>query len=851
MRESRKWALRLIVFSVVAWPGHGALFYKKTKKLIMLVVAMSLMPVFAQGAGTYVYDGCDYARAWGYTGNSTNGPAYIYGTAPSYGYYTGNYSDGHSNISPRPSGKVTVPSYFDAHPVVSLNQYSYYECSDITDVTIPGPRKQGMVDYSGITYLGKAAFAGCSSMTNITIPQSVTYIGDSTFSGCSSLKNIEIPSSVTYIGTNGFSGCKSLAEIVVPNSVTTIRDSAFSYCSGLRRVVLPQNLAEIPAYAFSDCTNLAEIVIPETVTNIGRYAFSGCKKLKSITLPRNITRIEVGTFAGCGSLRITFPSGLKEIGNGAFLGCWWLDDFVLPEGLETIGVAAFAGCGVWNDSGYIMIPKTVEYIGNGAFCEAFMERVMVQSGIIGEGAFANSYVSEVILSNGVVEIGAMAFRGCDELCEISIPASVCVVGERAFYGQGEGGWGDSEYSVFIDNLNWAFNSGYMYFEDGFRGCTSLTNVVLGGDTVEAVKDEGILNNWLRSCVEWSWTFDGIMIGGMTICDEAFGHCENLSDVTIGANVRVINDNGFNGCYRLRNLKIEEAPVNLILATLLEDPYGDLVTCVTNVTPELHIGNMAFAYCSSLTSVAIPSRVNGIGDSAFFACRALTNLTLKGNAPDMGSSAFGSVGSGCTAYVKRGSTGWGVDIPGTWQGVNIRYLTPEVEIAAANEAGGGTVEVDAGELADVEVASGVTLVVKGENLDADALAAKITPKPHEAGQNVSLYKVKAESVVGGVALAVGLDEEAVGPDATAAEIVSATNMAAFDAAADGETVGVNLPSAKPGLYYGIAAASDIAGLAEAAANVPLVRAGADGVTVPVVRPTGGTAFFKVVVSDRAR
>ena len=110
--------------------------------------------------------------------------------------------------------------------------------------------------------------------------------------------------------------------------------------------------------------------------------------------------------------------------------------------------------------------------------------------------------------------------------------------------------------------------------------------------------------------------------------------------------------------------------------------------------------MAFAYCSSLTSVAIPSRVNGIGDSAFFACRALTNLTLKGNAPDMGSSAFGSVGSGCTAYVKRGSTGWGVDIPGTWQGVNIRYLTPEVDIAAANEAGGGTVEVDAGELTDV-------------------------------------------------------------------------------------------------------------------------------------------------------
>ena len=38
---------------------------------------------------------------------------------------------------------------------------------------------------------------------------------------------------------------------------------------------------------------------------------------------------------------------------------------------------------------------------------------------------------------------------------------------------------------------------------------------------------------------------------------------------------------------------------------------------------------------------------------------------------------------------------------------------------------------------------------------------------------------------------------------------------------------------------------------AAANAPLVRAGAEGVTVPVAKPVGGSAFFKVIVSDRAR
>lgn len=97
----------------------------------------------------------------------------------------------------------------------------------------------------------------------------------------------------------------------------------------------------------------------------------------------------------------------------------------------------------------------------------------------------------------------------------------------------------------------------------------------------------------------------------------------------------------------------------------------------------------------------------------------------------------------------------------------------------------------------------------------------------------------------------LDEEAVDPDATAAEIINAEVVAAFGAAANGETVSVNLPSAKQGLYYGIAVAGDLAGLAGASENVPFVRAGEDGVTISVAKPIGDAAFFKVIVSDRAQ
>ena len=207
-------------------------------------------------------------------------------------------------------------------------------------------------------------------------------------------------------------------------------------------------------------------------------------------------------------------------------------------------------------------------------------------------------------------------------------------------------------------------------------------------------------------------------------------------------------------------------------------------------------------------------------------------------------------SRCTGYVRRDSIGWGVAIPGTWNGLNIQYLTPEIEIAAANATGAGTVEVE-GELPEVEVSSGVTLLVKGDNLDVAALVAKITPRSHETGQDVGLFRLKVESVSGGLSLAVVLDEDAVDPDSTAGEIVDAATVSAFGMADGGTTVNVSLASAKRGLYYGIAAASDLSQLDAAVVSAPLVKAGSGGVSVPVAKPTGGTAFFKVIVSDRAR
>ncbi len=138
-----------------------------------------------------------------------------------------------------------------------------------TELEIPS-----ILDGYTVTSIGMGAIDGCSSLTNIDIPDSVTSIGNLAFSSCTSLTSIDIPDGVTSIGGSAFMGCYSLAHVNIPDSVTSIGEYAFLGCESLERIKIPNGVTQIPPFAFYG-SSLTSITIPESVTSIGQVALFG------------------------------------------------------------------------------------------------------------------------------------------------------------------------------------------------------------------------------------------------------------------------------------------------------------------------------------------------------------------------------------------------------------------------------------------------------------------------------------------------------------------------------------------------------------------------------------------------
>ena len=343
-------------------------------------------------------------------------------------------------------GNVAIPGSINGYPVTSIGDNAFNNNTTVTGLTLP----------DSVTNIGAYAFYYCSGLTSVTIGSGVMSIGESAFESCSALTSVTIPNSVTDIGTYAFDQCSGLTNLTIGNSVSDVGDSAFYGCSGLTSVMIPDSLTNIGYEVFASCSGLTNIVVPDSVTSIGIQAFAGCSGLTSVTLGNRVTDIGDGVFFGCSSLTsVTIPDSVINLGIQVFGFCSGLTSVTLGNRVTDIGSYAFEACsGLTN----VTIPGSVTNIGYEAFVGC-------------------SSLTNVTIGNGVTSIGDQAFLTCYALTSVTIPNSVTNLGQYAFYNctslhqayfrgnapSVNGGDGSADTSVFYGE------SGTVYYLPGTTG----------------------------------------------------------------------------------------------------------------------------------------------------------------------------------------------------------------------------------------------------------------------------------------------------------------------------------------------------------------------------------------------
>ena len=464
---------------------------------------------------------------------------------------------------------------------------------------------------NGVTSIGNFAFYGCENLINITIPDSVTSRGLCAFSNCTSLTSINVDSNnEKYMSDKGVlytKDKKSLiqypckkegTEYIILQGVTSIGDSAFKDCKSLTSITIPNGVTSVGGYAFYCCTNLTNITVPNSVTSIGWYAFYCCTYLTNITIPNSVTSIGDSAFKDCKSLTsITIPNSVTSICGYAFEFCSSLTSITIPNSVTSIGDSAFKDCTSLTS---ITIPNSVTSIGNDVFngcisltsinVDSNNEKYMSDNGVLytKDKKILIKYPgkkegTEYLILQGVESIKDYAFYRCTSLTNITIPNSVTSIGQEVF--------SDCRRLTNITIPNSVTSIG----SNAFEYCRSLTNIVIPS----SVTSIGYL---------------------------AFYDCESLTSINVDSNnEKYMSDNGV--------LYTKDKK------TLIKYPSKKDGTKYIIMQGVASIGDYAFEYCRSLTSITIPNSVTSIGKHAFEDCRSLTNITIPNNVTSIGDYAF--------------------------------------------------------------------------------------------------------------------------------------------------------------------------------------------------------------------
>jgi PKD repeat protein len=413
-----------------------------------------------------------------------------------------------------PGGAVSIPSQTNNLPVTSIAGFAFYGTS-VTSVTIP----------DSVTSIQEEAFESCYSLASVTIPASVTNLGAGAFSVCFRLSAITVSSNnPVYLSIGGVVFNQSQTTLVeypdgeaatsytIPSSVTNIGGEAF-WDSYLTNVTIPDSVTSIEEGAFGGCNGLANITIPNSVTSIGDDAFFNCLGLTNIMIPDSVTSIGDEAFQYCLILtNATIAEGVTSIGDDAF-NTSALTNVTIPDSVNSIGVDPFGACP--SLTAITVGAQNSFYSSSNGVLFDKSQTTLIQF----PGGLSGSYTMPASVTN----IGDGAFDTCTNLASVTIPGGVASIGDEAFidctsltgaYFEGNAPTGDSTVFSSDTNATVYYLSGTSGWGPTFGGVPTLelTAIAITGTPTNGLVPlrvsftSAAVDTAGHAIANWNWNF---------------------------------------------------------------------------------------------------------------------------------------------------------------------------------------------------------------------------------------------------------------------------------------------------------------------------------------------------------